>query len=80
MYQWTYPATATLTFIKSGYSVHYIPIKANPPKSSRINPPRDRMRFLIIIFRIAVFFSPLRVFPPISAFFFLIDLGYYIYT
>jgi hypothetical protein len=38
------------------------------------------VRFLVIIMRIGTLFSPMRLFLPVSAVFFLIGLGYYTYT
>ena len=62
-------ATSTLSVIKAGYSIAWIPIKS--PKragKSKIRPLTDGSKFLLIIVRIAVFFKPLRVFLPISLF------------
>lgn len=62
-------ATSTLSVIKAGYSIAWLPIKS--PKragKSKIRPLTDGSKFLLIIVRIAVFFKPLRVFLPISLF------------
>jgi hypothetical protein len=47
---------------------------------SHINPLRDGVRFLLIIFKIGTLFSPLKIFLPLSLAFFLSGLGYYGYT
>jgi len=47
---------------------------------SHIRPLRDGVRFLLIIFKIATLYSPLKLFLPASGAFFLLGLGYYIYT
>ncbi len=61
------PTTSTLSVIKAGYSLAWIPIKSPRRKgSSKIRPLSDGSKFLLIIVRIAVFFKPLRVFLPIS--------------
>ena len=61
------PATSTLSVIKAGYSIAWIPIKsAKREGRSKIRPLSDGSKFLLIIVRIAVFFKPLRVFLPIS--------------
>jgi glycosyltransferase involved in cell wall biosynthesis len=63
------PATSTLSVIKAGYSIAWIPIVSPQRKgSSKIKPISDGSKFLMIIVRIAVFFKPLRVFLPISLF------------
>jgi glycosyltransferase involved in cell wall biosynthesis len=61
------PATSTLSVIKAGYSIAWVPIKsARREGHSKIRPLSDGSKFLLIIVRIAVFFKPLRVFLPIS--------------
>jgi len=61
------PATSTLSVIKAGYSIAWVPIQSPARKGkSKIRPFADGSKFLILIVRIAVFFKPLRVFLPIS--------------
>ena len=77
----SYPTTITMSFFRAGYRVAYAPI--HTPRrigKSHIRPLRDGMRFLMIIIKIGTLFSPLRLFLPISAGFFLAGLGYYVYT
>ena len=77
----SYPTTITMSFFRSGYSVSYIPIKAGKRAGkSHLRLTRDGIRFLLIIFRIGTLYSPLKVFVPASALFFMAGLGYYIYT
>lgn len=78
----SYPSTLTLAFLKSGRSITYAGISSIPRKGgrSKINLLNDGVRFFLIITRIATFFSPLRVFVPVSAFFFTVGLVYYLYT
>jgi len=78
----SYPTTITMAFFRAGYRVGYIPIQANRRRGrgSHIKPLRDGVRFLLIIFKIATLYSPLKVFLPISAGFFLLGLGRYVYT
>lgn len=77
----SYPTTITMSFFRAGYSVSYIPIEA-PRRigKSHIRLVRDGVRFFLIIFKIGTLFSPLKLFVPISAAFFLTGLGYYFYT
>jgi glycosyltransferase involved in cell wall biosynthesis len=77
----SYPTTSTMAFFRSAYPVAYVPIKAaGRIGTSHIKPVRDGFRFLIIIFKIATLYAPLKLFLPASAVFFLVGLGYYIYT
>jgi hypothetical protein len=47
---------------------------------SHIRPIRDGIRFLLIIFKIATLYSPLKLFVPASAMFFLLGVANYAYT
>lgn len=77
----SYPTTLTLGYLKSGRSVKYIPIEVKKRTGkSKIKLVKDGLRFLLIIFKIATLFSPLRVFLPISMGLFMTGLGYYCYT
>lgn len=78
----SYPSTLTLAFLKTGRSIKYVSI-SSPLRTlgkSKINLLKDGVRFFLIIIRIATFFSPLRVFLPISLLFFLSGFIYYLYT
>lgn len=77
----SYPTTITMCFFRAGYSVGYVPIHA--PKrigKSHLRIWRDGVRFLLIMFRIATLYSPLKLFFPISLVFFLGGLGYSAFT
>ncbi len=77
----SYPTTITMAFFRAGYPVAYVPIRAHERTgNSHIRPLQDGMRFLLIIFRVGTLYSPLKIFVPISLFFFLSGLSYYIYT
>lgn len=77
----SYPSTSTIAFIRSGYPVGYVPITvARREGKSHIRPIRDGLRFLLIIFRIASLYSPLKLFVPVAALFTLLGLGNYAYT
>ena len=61
----SYPTTSTMAFFRSAYPVAYVPIEvARRIGRSHIRPLRDGARFLIIIFRIATLYSPLKLFAP----------------
>ena len=77
----SYPTTITMAFFRSAYAVTYVPIPvATRIGTSHIRPLRDGMRFLLIIFKIATLYSPLKLFAPAAAAFFALGLGYYAYT
>jgi len=77
----SYPTTITMAFFRSAYAVAYEPIPvAKRVGKSHIRPLRDGVRFLLIIFKIATLYSPLKLFVPASIAFFLLGLGYYLYT
>ena len=77
----SYPTTITMAFLRSGYPLCFVPIKATTRVGkSHIRPIRDGIRFMVIIFKIATLYSPLKIFLPVSGLFFLFGLGYYGYT
>jgi len=77
----SYPTTLTMAYLRSGHSVKYVPIRTEMRKGkSKIKLVEDGSRFLLIIAKIATLYSPMRVFLPVSAFFFLTGLFYYMYT
>jgi glycosyltransferase involved in cell wall biosynthesis len=75
------PTTSTMALFRSAYAVAYLPIKAaQRVGKSHIRPLRDGMRFLLIIFKIATLYSPLKLFVPASAVFFLLGCANYAWT
>ena len=78
----SYPTTSTMAFFRSAYPVAYVPIPVakRVGTNSHIRPFKDGLRFLLIIFKIASLYSPLKLFVPAAAVFFLTALGYYGYT
>ena len=77
----SYPTTITMAFFRSGYTVDYLPIHAAKRSGkSHIRPLSDGLRFLLILFKVATLYSPLRVFVPVSASFLSVGIGYYLYT
>jgi len=76
----SYPATLTLAFLRSGLTLHYVPVTMPPRRGhSKLRIWRDGTRFLLIIARISTLFAPARVFLPVSGFFFLAGIGTYLY-
>ena len=77
----SYPTTCTMAFFRQGYSVAYVPIEANKRiGKSHIRLLRDGYRFLLILFKIGTLYSPLKIFVPMSATFFVTGVSYYLYT
>ncbi len=77
----SYPTTITMAFFRSGYPVGYVPIRASKRQgTSHLRPFRDGVRFLLIMFKVATLYSPLKLFFPVSVAFFATGLGYYLYT
>jgi glycosyltransferase involved in cell wall biosynthesis len=77
----SYPTTSTMAFFRSAYAVAYEPIKASTRiGKSHIKPVRDGIRFLLIIFKIATLYSPLKLFVPASGVFFLLGCVNYAWT
>ncbi len=76
----SYPTTLTLSFMRAGHRVGFVPITTRARKGeSKIHIIRDGVRFFLIISRIATVFSPFRVFLPISGILFLFGVAYYLY-
>lgn len=78
----SYPTTSTMAFFRSAYGVAYEPIvvEQRTGTQSHIRPLRDGLRFLLIIFKIATLYSPLKLFAPASALFLLLGCLNYAYT
>ena len=79
----SYPTTITMSFFRAGYSIGYVPITTGSRvkgSSSHINLFRDGARFFIIIFKVGIFYSPLKIFLPISLIHFFAGIGLYAYT
>jgi glycosyltransferase involved in cell wall biosynthesis len=68
-------ATATLSFLKAGYNVRFVPVHVQPRRqgSSKVSLFKDGWRFLTIILRMILLYDPLRIFLPMAGF--LIVLG-----
>ncbi len=77
----SYPTTSTMAFFRAGYSVGYIPIQTEKRLGeSHISLIKDGIRFLVIIFKVGSLYSPLKIFLPAAAGFFVTGCGYYLYT
>jgi glycosyltransferase involved in cell wall biosynthesis len=79
--RFSYPTTSCLAFLKAGHNVGFVPVAARVRiGTSKIQPLRDGVRFLLIILKIVTLYSPLKVFFPISAVSLLLGLAYGIWN
>lgn len=77
----SYPTTLTMAYLRMGRSLKYVPIVSKKRAGkSKIRLFEDGVRFLLIIFKIATLFSPMRIFLPLSCALFSTGVGYYLYT
>ena len=75
--KFSYPTTITLAVLRSGRSLAYVPIEGKRRiGKSKIKLVRDGMRFLMIILRVSTYYSPLKIFIPMSILMFLTGFGY----
>ena len=79
---YSYPTTITLCCMRAGFSVKYEPIDAaqRTGGKSRIRLLGDGTKFLLVIAKICMLFSPLKIFLPVSLYLLLMGIGYYGYT
>jgi hypothetical protein len=79
---YSYPTTLTLSILRAGRSLKYMPIKVQRRQGgkSNIRMFRDGVRFFMIIVKICTLYSPFRIFLPVSLVIFLTGLGHYLYT
>jgi glycosyltransferase involved in cell wall biosynthesis len=77
----SYPTTITMAFIRSGFPIDFVDIDARQREGkSHIRPIRDGVRFMVIIFKVATLYAPMKLFLPTSFLFFTVGLGYYGHT
>lgn len=77
----SYPTTITMAYIRSGLAVVFHPIRARPRLGvSKIRFVKDGFRFLMIIMKVVTLYSPMRLFLPVSLFFFFSGLGWYLHV
>ncbi len=74
---YSYPTTSTLAFIKAGYNVKFVPIKARKGTGrSNTRIVRDGIRAVVIIMRMITLFAPMKIFLPISLILFVLGVVY----
>ncbi len=74
---YSYPTTSTLAFIKAGYNVKFVPIRARKGTGrSNTKIVRDGVRAVVIILRMITLFAPMKIFLPVSIILFLSGMIY----
>lgn len=64
---YSYPTTSTLAFLKAGYNVTFVPIRARRGTGrSNTKILRDGVRAIVIILRMITLFAPMKIFLPLS--------------
>jgi glycosyltransferase involved in cell wall biosynthesis len=64
----SFSTTSTLAFIKEGFAIGTVPIKAKPRvgRASSVRPVKDGIKTLMLLARIIMLFNPLKIFLPAS--------------
>jgi glycosyltransferase involved in cell wall biosynthesis len=78
--RYSWPTTSLLCFAKAGYSIKFVPIDARRRTGGQSQQKliRNGFKFMTIILRIVMLFSPLRVFFPVSVIMFVLSLLAYL--
>ena len=71
--------TTTLAFLKEGLNVKYVPITVNKRVGRSSLKMIDGFETLMLIIRLIMLFSPLKIFLPVSIVGFVISIGWAIY-
>lgn len=75
--RYSYPTTITLAMMIGGQFVHYVPVDAIRRRDqgvSNISPVSDFFKFIAIMFRMVMLFSPQRLFVPMGGIIFVLSL------
>jgi len=77
----SFTTTITLAMLTNSYLVDYAPIDYHARiGSSKIRPIPDTLDFVQLVFRIALYFAPLKVFLPLSALLVLLAAGWALFS
>ncbi|MEM7532470.1 MAG: glycosyltransferase family 2 protein [Chloroflexota bacterium] len=77
----SFTTTITLAMLTNNYRVDYLPINyAQRIGRSKIRPIRDTLNFIQLILRIGLYFSPLKIFLPVSGVLFVISFILALFT
>ena len=76
----SFTTTITLAMHCNGFDVKYIPITYGKRiGKSKINPIKDTINFLQLIYRTVLYFNPLRIFVPLSGIIFIVFMVFFLY-
>jgi glycosyltransferase involved in cell wall biosynthesis len=71
------PTTTTLSFLRAGYNVHFVPVEARQRTgTSKIRLASDGPKFFLILLKVITIFSPLKIFLPLSVGTFVLGVVY----
>jgi len=70
----SFSTTTTLAFIKEGLNVKFLPIEVKKRIGKSMVKSKDAFRMFLLILRIILLFSPLKVFLPVSISIFILGL------
>jgi len=73
-------STSTLAFLKEGFNVKYVPITINKRRGKSCLRVSDGFKTLMLIVRLIMLFSPLKIFLPIAAAGFITSLSVIFYV
>jgi len=77
----SFTTTLTLSMLTNGYLVGYVPINYDSRVGrSKFRPLRDTVKFVNLILRIALYFSPLKIFMPLSGLLLLLAVLWGVFT
>ena len=77
----SFTTTITLAMLSNNFKVRFRPINYHARAGkSKIRPIADTIGFLMVIVRTIMYFNPLKIFIPISAFLFLLGIAVLLYT
>ena len=72
--------TTVFAFLKEKLNVKFVPVEINKRAGGKsMVKPNQAAVYFMLIFRLVMLFSPLRIFLPVSAFFFLVGFACLIY-
>lgn len=76
--RYSYPTTSIMSFLHAGFTIKFVPlstIRKRQAGQSNINPFRDGLRFINIMLRIIMLFSPQKIFLPASTAMMAVGMG-----
>ena len=77
----SFTTTITLSYLSNDMTIKYVPIDYHERHGiSKINPIKDGLNFILLIFKAITYFNPLKVFLPVSFGLFLIAAFLFIYS